>query len=64
MNNIPDKCLTCEHTTIQLEEVHKGYCKFEMESVVRCDRSGYRVGCVSADCNCVRNGITNDKEGD
>ena len=55
MSDIPDKCLTCEHTSIQFEEVHKGYCKFEMESVVRCDYSGYRVGCVSADCYCDRN---------
>lgn len=53
---IPDKCLSCEHTIIRLEDVHKGWCKFQMEPVVRCDLSPvkYRVGCVCAEIYCDR----------
>ena len=48
----PDKCLTCNHTIIQLENVHQGRCQFQLESVIRCDCSGYRVGCVCAEIYC------------
>lgn len=49
---IPEKCMTCEHTEMLFEEVHKGWCKFELEEVVRCNLSGYIVGCVCADVYC------------
>lgn len=51
----PDKCLTCNHTIIQLENVHQGLCQFQLESVIRCDCSGYRVGCVCAEMYCENN---------
>lgn len=52
--NIPDKCLDCNHTIIQLENVHKGWCKYQLESVVRCDCDPvhYKVGCVCAEISC------------
>ena len=52
--NTPDKCMDCEHTIIQFENVHKGWCKFEYEPVVRCDCSPvhYKVGCVCAEMYC------------
>ena len=51
---IPNKCLDCEHTIVQLEDVHKGWCKYEMEPVVRCDcfPVHYKVGCASAEMYC------------
>lgn len=54
MQKIPDKCLDCNHTIIQLENTHKGWCKFQIESVVRCDRfpAHYIVGSVAADVYC------------
>lgn len=54
--DIPEKCLTCNHTIIQFENVHKGWCKFEYECVVRCDAfpAHYKVGCVAANCHCVK----------
>ena len=54
--SIPDKCLNCNHTIIQLENVHQGWCKYQMESVVRCDCSPghFRVGCVCAEMYCVK----------
>lgn len=51
---IPEKCMTCEHTVMQFEEVHKGWCKFQLEEVVRCDLSGHIVGCVCANVYCDR----------
>ena len=56
MEDIPEKCLTCNHTIIQLENVHQGWCKYQIESVVRCDcgPEHYRVGCVSAEQYCER----------
>lgn len=52
--NTPDKCMDCEHTIIQFENVHKGWCKFEYEPVVRCDCSPthHIVGCVCAEMYC------------
>jgi hypothetical protein len=52
--NIPDKCLTCNHTIIAPENVHKGWCKFQLESVVRCDRfpARYIDGSVAANVYC------------
>lgn len=56
MKAIPDKCLTCDHTIIRLENVHQGHCKYQIESVVRCDCSEqqFRVGCVCAEIHCVK----------
>lgn len=61
---IPDKCKDCEHTIIQFEEVHKGWLKYEYESVVRCDcfPANYKVGCVSADVYCVKKGEANERQ--
>ena len=57
MNTLPEKCLDCEHTIIQLENVHKGWCKYQMETVVRCDcfPVHYKVGCVCAEQYCQKN---------
>lgn len=57
-NAVPDKCLTCDHTIMQFEDVHKGWGKYEMETVVRCDCSPgkFRVGCVCAEVYCERKG--------
>lgn len=54
MMKVPEKCLNCDHTIVQFENVHKGYCKYEMETVVRCDCSPaqYKVGCVCAEVHC------------
>lgn len=53
---VPDKCLECEHTIIGMEQVHDGFCKFHLDTVVRCDRfpAHYIVGCVCADIYCDR----------
>ena len=55
---IPDKCKDCDHTIIQFENVHKGWCKYEYEAVIRCDRSSaqYKVGCVCAEIYCEKRG--------
>lgn len=57
MQKIPEKCLDCNHTIIALEDVHLGWCKFQLESVVRCDcfPAHYRVGCTSAEVYCEKN---------
>lgn len=54
MQKIPEKCLDYNHTIIALENVHKGWCKYELESVVRCDcfPARYIVGCVCAEVHC------------
>ena len=54
MNQIPEKCLDCEHTIVQLENVHQGWGEYRIESVVRCDcfPVHYKVGCVSAEMYC------------
>lgn len=51
---VPDKCLDCDHTIIQMEEVHDGWCKYHLDCVVRCDcfPAHYKVGCVCADIYC------------
>lgn len=51
---IPDKCLDCGHTIIQLENVHDGWGKFYLDTVVRCDcfPAHYIVGCVCANLYC------------
>ena len=51
---IPEKCLDCNHTIIQLENVHQGWLEFQMETVVRCDCGPvyYKVGCVCAEVYC------------
>ena len=56
MVNIPQKCLTCNHTLMKFENVNKGNCEFQYEEVVRCDCSPmkYPVGCVCADIYCER----------
>lgn len=54
MMKVPEKCLNCDHTIVQFENVHKGYCKYEMEAVVRCGCSPaqYKAGCVCAEVYC------------
>lgn len=56
MIEVPEKCLNCEHTIINFENVHIGWCKYEYRTVVRCDCSPvkYIVGCRSAEVYCVR----------
>ena len=56
MTNIPEKCLSCDHTIIQFENVHKGWLKYEYEPVVRCDcfPVHYIVGCACAEIYCKR----------
>ncbi len=51
---IPDKCLDCNHTIIQFEEVHEGWCKYHLDTVVRCDcfPAHYKVGCACAEQYC------------
>ena len=51
---IPDKCKDCEHAIVQLEKVHDGWCKFHLDSVVRCNcfPAHYIVGCTSAEVYC------------
>lgn len=51
---IPNKCIGCKHAITELESVHQGWCKYQMEIVVRCDCSQlrYRVGCVCAEMYC------------
>ena len=57
--NIPEKCFTCNHTIMTFENVHKGWCRYQVEEVVRCDRfpAHYKVGCRCAEQYC-------DKKGD
>lgn len=54
--NIPEKCLDCDHAIPQLENVHDGYLKFHLDSVVRCDCSPlqFKVGCVCAEMSCIK----------
>ena len=54
MTNVPEKCLTCDHTIIQLEEVNQGWGKYQLETVIRCDcfPAQYIVGCTSAEVYC------------
>ena len=51
---IPNKCMDCEHTIVQFEDVHDGWCKYHLDSVVRCDcfPVRYKVGCISAEVYC------------
>lgn len=51
---IPDKCLDCSHAITTFEDVHKGWCKYELEYVIRCDCAPqkYVVGCVCAELYC------------
>ena len=64
MTDIPDKCLNCDHTIIQFENVHHGWCKFLVEPVVRCDcfPAHYKVGCVCANVYCVKGNNDEDDE--
>ena len=58
---VPDKCLECDHTIILLENVHQGWCKYHMETVIRCGRDPlqHRVGCVCAEMYCdKKKGVT------
>lgn len=59
---IPDKCQECDHTIIGLENVHDGWGKYHLDSVVRCDcfTAQYIVGCVAAEVHCRRKGERND----
>ena len=52
--NIPEKCQTCEHTIMAFENVHKGWCRYQIEEVVRCDCAPYHpiVGCCDAEVTC------------
>lgn len=61
MNKVPDKCVNCERAVAAFENVHKGFCKFEYEVVIRCNNKynklKYPVGCVSAEVYCDKKGI-------
>lgn len=59
---IPDKCLDCDHTIINLENVHDGWCKYHMETVIRCDcfPAQYKVGCVCAEIYCENRRTNNE----
>lgn len=61
---IPNKCLNCNHTIMAFENVHKGFCRFELEEVIRCDCAPqqYPVGCVSAEVYCRKAEDSNDNE--
>lgn len=54
MTAVPDKCLDCDHTIIQLEDVNQGWGKYQLEPVIRCDcfPAQYIVGCTSAEVYC------------
>lgn len=54
--SIPDKCGGCEHTIIRFENVHRGWCKFEYEMMVRCGRDPLQhpCGCRCAEMYCDR----------
>lgn len=56
--NIPEKCFDCNHTIILFENVHKGWSRYQLENVVRCDcfPAHYIVGSVCAEVYCKRNG--------
>jgi hypothetical protein len=47
------------------ENVHKGWCKFKIEEVVRCDCAPYhpKVGCCDAEVTCRRKGAEYDSTG-
>ena len=59
MSDIPEKCLACDHTIVQFENVHKGWGKYQIESVVRCNcfPAHYIVGCVCAEVYCKNKGV-------
>lgn len=63
MNETPEKCLDCTHAVIAFESVHQGWCKYQMETVVRCDCNPvrYRVGCACAEMYCEKRRCKNDK---
>ena len=58
MSEIPDKCMKCIHGSVMFENVHQGWCNYQLEPVVRCDCSPqkYKVGCVCAEIYCVKEG--------
>ena len=55
--NIPDKCINCNHSIAKIENVHKGWMKYQLETVLRCDCSPTHsvVGCVVAEMTCAKN---------
>lgn len=61
MKQIPKKCETCNHTIMEIEKVHIGWCRYQYEVVVRCDCAPqhYIVGCCCAEQYC-RNKRTNE----
>lgn len=50
----PDKCKTCKHAIRAVERVHKGYFRYRIEEVTRCDcfHCHYIVGCCAAEVYC------------
>lgn len=50
----PDKCKTCKHAIRTVERVHKGWGKYQIEEVTRCDcfPCRYIVGCCAAETYC------------
>ena len=54
--SIPAKCMNCEHAITIFENVHKGWMRFQYESVTRCDchPAPPKVGCVAAESVCVK----------
>lgn len=57
MKKIPEKCINCPHTSVKMEQVHIGFCRYIFDVVTRCDLSGYKVGCVAAEVYCDRNEV-------
>lgn len=51
---VPEKCMNCKHGVTQFENVHKGWLKYRVEPVMRCECSPTNsiVGCVVAEITC------------
>ena len=63
MDEIPEKCMNCKHSSVMFENVHQGWNNYQLEYVVRCDCSiqHYRVGCVCAEIYCEKKGGDNNE---
>lgn len=50
----PEKCLNCEHTIIQFENINVGFKNFEYNVIIRCDcfPAEYICGSIAAECYC------------
>lgn len=60
---IPDKCINCHHAVPAFENVHDGWGKYHLDTVIRCDCFPAMpiVGCVNAEVYCEKKeGLTHD----